>query len=452
MPQKKTKARSKMPGQVHALPKILKTAQEYEKLYKNSNIQAFLMTIRDGEGTLGPHGYYKHYGGGFLSTLDEQPSVGKTWSWGKKDHHPSSAVGAFMFLNTKEHPNWPKIIKIEKLQDFSEISQITGAEYYIDNKEALPDILAGDIISAIRKTKGTWTSLPGGKQQRLTMQEALEFFQEQGGTLNEANLNYIPILNWKNRFAHPVDPDNQYPPLPEYIKILMGKPVELPIDQKQASPANKSSRSGTGMPDAMPEYRVISTLHENGFVNKYNNDRAGIDDLISRSNTAAENTDRYLPIVKKEPTGRVHPLIENALIQPSYLNKESEQNELLNSPFSYLFPNEATGTGTAAGKKSGDISELYKGYSTPGIREHLSSKLMQEKDRDAMRHATKKQADHYTSSQSTSSRSIITINLNKPMIENFTIRTSNIKEGLNDFKHKVEEVLLEILNSANVIQ
>ena len=47
---------------------------------------------------------------------------------------------------------------------------------------------------------------------------------------------------------------------------------------------------------------------------------------------------------------------------------------------------------------------------------------------------------------------VININLNKPMIEHFTINTKEVKEGLNDFKHKVEEVLLEILNSANAIQ
>ncbi|MCW3120694.1 MAG: hypothetical protein JWQ38_186 [Flavipsychrobacter sp.] len=45
----------------------------------------------------------------------------------------------------------------------------------------------------------------------------------------------------------------------------------------------------------------------------------------------------------------------------------------------------------------------------------------------------------------------VTINLNRPMIGNFTINTRDMKEGMTDFKHKVEEVLLEILNSANVI-
>ncbi len=38
------------------------------------------------------------------------------------------------------------------------------------------------------------------------------------------------------------------------------------------------------------------------------------------------------------------------------------------------------------------------------------------------------------------------------MIENLVINTKGENEGLNDFKHKVEEVLLEILNSANTIK
>jgi hypothetical protein len=49
-------------------------------------------------------------------------------------------------------------------------------------------------------------------------------------------------------------------------------------------------------------------------------------------------------------------------------------------------------------------------------------------------------------------QNIVTINLNKPMIENFTINTKDTKEALSVFKHKVEEVLIEILNSANAIQ
>jgi hypothetical protein len=47
--------------------------------------------------------------------------------------------------------------------------------------------------------------------------------------------------------------------------------------------------------------------------------------------------------------------------------------------------------------------------------------------------------------------SVINININKPMIENFTINAKEVKESFNDFKYKVEEVLVEILNSVNAI-
>jgi hypothetical protein len=42
-----------------------------------------------------------------------------------------------------------------------------------------------------------------------------------------------------------------------------------------------------------------------------------------------------------------------------------------------------------------------------------------------------------------------TINFNKSLIEHFTINVKDSREGLRDFKRKVEEVLLEILNSIN---
>lgn len=46
---------------------------------------------------------------------------------------------------------------------------------------------------------------------------------------------------------------------------------------------------------------------------------------------------------------------------------------------------------------------------------------------------------------------VININLNKQMIENFSIHTGSVERGLDDFREKVEKVLLEILNSVNVV-
>ncbi len=46
----------------------------------------------------------------------------------------------------------------------------------------------------------------------------------------------------------------------------------------------------------------------------------------------------------------------------------------------------------------------------------------------------------------------ISININRPLIGSFSINVKNGSDGLKDFKQKVEEVLLEILNEANTIR
>ena len=46
---------------------------------------------------------------------------------------------------------------------------------------------------------------------------------------------------------------------------------------------------------------------------------------------------------------------------------------------------------------------------------------------------------------------VINIHLNKPMIENLVINVKDVKDGMTDFRQKVEEVLVEILNTATAI-
>jgi hypothetical protein len=54
----------------------------------------------------------------------------------------------------------------------------------------------------------------------------------------------------------------------------------------------------------------------------------------------------------------------------------------------------------------------------------------------------------YRTESETRKKAII-INLNRPMIEHFTVHVGNNREGVGELKKAVEEVLLEILNSAN---
>jgi len=57
--------------------------------------------------------------------------------------------------------------------------------------------------------------------------------------------------------------------------------------------------------------------------------------------------------------------------------------------------------------------------------------------------------EHTNSPVHETGKKAITINLNRPMIEHFTVHVGNSKEGVGELKRAVEEVLLEILNSAN---
>jgi hypothetical protein len=44
------------------------------------------------------------------------------------------------------------------------------------------------------------------------------------------------------------------------------------------------------------------------------------------------------------------------------------------------------------------------------------------------------------------------IHFDKPLIDRFTVEVKDVKDGMGDIKRKIEEVLLEILNSANLIK
>ncbi|MGN6568231.1 MAG: hypothetical protein ACTHJ0_09775 [Flavipsychrobacter sp.] len=56
-----------------------------------------------------------------------------------------------------------------------------------------------------------------------------------------------------------------------------------------------------------------------------------------------------------------------------------------------------------------------------------------------------------TSTMSQAEGRVINININRAFIENFSIHAQNIQQGYDNLKQKVEEIFLEILNSANAI-
>lgn len=122
----------------------------------NPYIQAFLATIRAGEGTAGPMGYQTMFGGGIFTDFSDHPRqvICRTVNGGRLC---SSAAGAYQFLRS----TWDRIAARLSLPDFSPTCQDVAALELIREKGAIDDIKAGRFEIAVSKCRKVWASMPG---------------------------------------------------------------------------------------------------------------------------------------------------------------------------------------------------------------------------------------------------------------------------------------------------
>src|SRR4051812_9069495 len=99
---------------------VSKDASYYQNLLLNSNIQAYLLTIRKGEGTL-KTGYKTLVGGGTFDDFSHHPRIYKA-------KYKSTAAGAYQFI----YPTWKGDAKDLQLPDFSPNSQDIATLYEIN--------------------------------------------------------------------------------------------------------------------------------------------------------------------------------------------------------------------------------------------------------------------------------------------------------------------------------
>lgn len=160
----------------------------YNNLLLNANIQAFLKVIRKGEGTLSSSGYSTTFGGGQLSTLSVIPTIDTFYT--NSNGVRGSVVGAYQFGNSSSNPTLPNLVFKFQWNNFSPINQDIGAIELIKEKNAINNIVSGDITTAISKLNNPlWPSLPGGSQQQQNLNSALSFYVNNGGTLNSTDTN-----------------------------------------------------------------------------------------------------------------------------------------------------------------------------------------------------------------------------------------------------------------------
>jgi muramidase (phage lysozyme) len=156
----------------------------------NPNVRAFLMAIRHSEGTSGPNGYRTVFGGGLFTDMSDHPVTTGEWKGAKlSDAHClgagyspgciTTAAGAYQFIR----PTWRNLKVLLQLPDFSPESQDIAAVELIRQKGALDDVINGNIIAALNKTKSVWASLPGATygQPTASLNSWLNVYNNSGG-------------------------------------------------------------------------------------------------------------------------------------------------------------------------------------------------------------------------------------------------------------------------------
>lgn len=149
-----------------------------------SNLSAFLDMLAFSEGTdngkqkTNNKGYDVIVGGSLFTDYSDHPrKLVNLPKLGIK----STAAGRYQLLIKW----WDAYRKILNLKDFSPASQDSVAIQQIKERRALPDIEAGDIVSAIGKCRNIWASLPGAGygQHEHKLETLLEKYKKAGGKL-----------------------------------------------------------------------------------------------------------------------------------------------------------------------------------------------------------------------------------------------------------------------------
>lgn len=153
-------------------------AKELAKDVQDKNVQAFLKVIRQAEGTDGPDGYRKLFGGDTFQSLADHPNIIVCKpSRGKKIC--STAAGAYQIL----YGTWINVKGRLKLTDFSEKSQDLACVQLINGRGALTNVKNGEFEIAIQKCNREWASLPGSPYGQPTKSLAYlkQVYTGQGG-------------------------------------------------------------------------------------------------------------------------------------------------------------------------------------------------------------------------------------------------------------------------------
>ncbi len=166
----------------------------------STNVRAFLVMLRHGEGTSDDDGYRRMFGGKLFDSFADHPRQVQTARLGKGGTLSSSAAGAYQFLSK----TWDGLVRQWGFPDFTPHTQDLGAIALILGRKALDDVIAGRFDDAVRKCNREWASLPGSPygQPTVTLAKAREIYAQAGGAFAEAEPPLVQ-LDQGTSYANP---------------------------------------------------------------------------------------------------------------------------------------------------------------------------------------------------------------------------------------------------------
>jgi muramidase (phage lysozyme) len=122
---------------------------------ENPNVRGFLGMIGSAEGT-DKYGYNTLFGGGKIESLADHPRQLFDFTETTGRPNKTTAAGRYQFLSN----TWDEQAKKLGLPDFGPQSQDLAAVNLLRERGILPDVLAGNWESAVKKSGPIWASLP----------------------------------------------------------------------------------------------------------------------------------------------------------------------------------------------------------------------------------------------------------------------------------------------------
>ncbi|MQZ31934.1 glycoside hydrolase family 104 protein [Acinetobacter haemolyticus] len=150
--------------------------QQYEQMLSNPNVRKMLDLIAKTEGVA--HGYNTLFGNQRIENLSAHPNIRKQFTRKDGKIEYTTAAGRYQFII----PTWRNLAKQLGLSDFSPRSQDIGAVALLAQNGALPYVLKGDYLNAVKRSGSTWASLPSAPERYSQPKRGWDFVNQSLGS------------------------------------------------------------------------------------------------------------------------------------------------------------------------------------------------------------------------------------------------------------------------------